>query len=68
MHLRFTTPFEAGAEADGFLESLPSCPAVFALFPAAREGVPVRALSRAHRDLRRRLRGCSPPGGKVPKC
>ncbi len=55
MHLRFTTPFEAGAEADGFLEGLPSCPAVFALFPSSREGVPSAPYLGRTRDLRRRL-------------
>jgi excinuclease UvrABC nuclease subunit len=55
MHLRFTIPFEAGAGADGFLESLPSCSAVFALFPASREGISSGPyLGRTH-DLRRRL-------------
>ncbi|HXW14332.1 MAG TPA: hypothetical protein VEN79_07465 [Terriglobia bacterium] len=55
MHLRFTIPFQAGAEADGFLESLPSCSAVFALFPAPREGIPSAPyLGRTH-DLHRRL-------------
>ncbi len=55
MHLRFTTPFEAGAVADGFLERLPSCSAVFALFPAPREGVPSAPYLGRTADLRRRL-------------
>jgi excinuclease UvrABC nuclease subunit len=55
MHLRFAIPFEADAEAEGFLESLPSCSAVFALFPPSREGVlSAPYLGRTH-DLRRRL-------------
>jgi excinuclease UvrABC nuclease subunit len=55
MHLRFTTPFEAGAEADAFLDGLPSCSAVFALFPAPREGVPSAPYLGRTADLRRRL-------------
>ena len=55
MHLRCTTPFEAGAVADGFLERLPSCSAVFALFPAPREGVPSAPYLGRTADLRRRL-------------
>ncbi len=55
MHLRFSTPFEAGAEADAFLEGLSSCSAVFALFPAPREGVPSVPYLGRTRDLRRRL-------------
>jgi len=55
MHLRFTTPFEAGAEADAFLDGLSSCSAVFALFPAPREGVPSAPYLGRTADLRRRL-------------
>jgi excinuclease UvrABC nuclease subunit len=55
MHLRVTTPFEVGAEADAFLEGLPSCSAVFALFPTSREGVPSEPYLGRTRDLRRRL-------------
>jgi excinuclease UvrABC nuclease subunit len=55
MHLRFTIPFEAGAEADGFLESLPACSAVFALFPASREGISSAPYLGRTQDLRRRL-------------
>ena len=55
MHLRFTTPFEVGAEADGFLEGLPPCSAVFALFPAPREGDPAAPYLGRTADLRRRL-------------
>jgi excinuclease UvrABC nuclease subunit len=55
MHLRFTTPFEAGAEADALLEGLSSCSAVFALFPESREGVPSAPYLGRTRDLRRRL-------------
>jgi len=55
MHLRFDTPFEAGTAAEDFLEIFPSRPAVFALFPASREGVPsVPYLGRTS-DLHRRL-------------
>jgi excinuclease UvrABC nuclease subunit len=54
-HLRFATAFELGLEADDFLKNLPSCSAVFALFPASREGEPPAPyLGRTH-DLRRRL-------------
>jgi excinuclease UvrABC nuclease subunit len=55
MHLRFTTPFEAGAEADAFLERLSPSSAVFALFPAPREGFPSVPYLGRTRDLRRRL-------------
>jgi len=55
MRLRFTSPFEAGVEADAFLERLPSCSAVFALFPAPREGVPSEPYLGRTVDLRRRL-------------
>jgi excinuclease UvrABC nuclease subunit len=55
MHLGFATPFEPSAEADGFLERFPSCPAVFALFPSPREGVPSVPYLGRTRDLRRRL-------------
>jgi excinuclease UvrABC nuclease subunit len=55
MHLRFTIPFAADAEAAGFLERLPACPAVFALFPAPREGVPSAPYLGRTRDLRRRM-------------
>ena len=55
MHLRFTMPFAADADTDGFLEGLPSCPAVFALFPAPREGVPSAPYLGRTGDLRRRL-------------
>jgi excinuclease UvrABC nuclease subunit len=55
MHLRYTSPFEVGAEADGFLEGLPSRSAVFALFPTPREGVQSAPYLGRTRDLRRRL-------------
>jgi excinuclease UvrABC nuclease subunit len=54
-HLRFAAAFEAGPEPDSYLENLPRCSAVFALFPASREGEPAAPyLGRTH-DLRRRL-------------
>ena len=56
MHLRFTTPFEAGAEADGFLEGFPPCSAVFALFPTPREGVSSAPYLGRTGDLRRRMK------------
>jgi excinuclease UvrABC nuclease subunit len=68
MHLRFATPFEASPEADGFLKGLPSCSAVFALFPAPREGVPAAPYLGRTADLRRRLsRLLSPrrPGSRM---
>ena len=55
MHLRYNTPFEEGAEADGFLEGLPSCSAVFALFPTPRNEAPPAPYLGRTRDLRRRL-------------
>ncbi len=55
MRLRFTIPFAADAEEDGFRESLPACAAVFILFPAPREGVPVAPYIGRTSDLRRRL-------------
>jgi excinuclease UvrABC nuclease subunit len=55
MHLRFSTEFDAGAEAKAFFEAFSSTPAVFALFPAPREGsAPMPYLGRT-RNLRRRL-------------
>jgi excinuclease ABC subunit C len=55
MHLHFSTEFEAGAEPKVSFEAFPSGPAVFALFPAPREGfLPTPYLGRT-RDLRRRL-------------
>ncbi|MGO8788352.1 MAG: UvrB/UvrC motif-containing protein [Terriglobia bacterium] len=55
MQLRFNTSFDAGAVADGFLESFPPRPAVFALFPAPREGVPTVPYLGRTSNLRRRL-------------
>jgi excinuclease ABC subunit C len=55
MHLRFSTEFDAGAEPKVFFEAFSSRPAVFALFPAPREGsISTPYLGRT-RDLRRRL-------------
>jgi excinuclease ABC subunit C len=54
MHLRFSIGFEAGAGEDS-LENLPACPAVFALFPPPRDGVPASPYIGRTRDLRRRL-------------
>jgi excinuclease UvrABC nuclease subunit len=53
MHLRITIPFDA--EAESFQEGLPACPAVFALFPAPRQGVPSAPYIGRTSDLRRRL-------------
>jgi len=46
--------FDAGA-ADGYLAGFPSGPAVFALFPAPRQGGPATPYLSRTRDLRRRL-------------
>jgi excinuclease UvrABC nuclease subunit len=67
MHLRFTTPFEAGAEADGLLEKLPSCSAVFALFPAPREGIPLAPYLGRTTNLRRRLARLLSPRRPISK-
>ena len=55
MHLRFTIPFDPDLEGEEFKEDLPSCPAVFALFPSPREGVPTAPYISRTSDLRRRL-------------
>lgn len=55
MNLRFAKPWKAGSAADSFLQSLPSSPAVFAVFPASREGRPGAPYLGRTRDLRRRL-------------
>lgn len=55
MQLRFNHRFVASAAADTFLEQLPSCPAVFGIFPAPREGVPFEPYLGRTSDLRRRL-------------
>jgi len=55
MNLRFATPFEAGDQADGILETFPRRPAVFALFPAPREGVASAPYLGRTTDLHRRL-------------
>jgi excinuclease UvrABC nuclease subunit len=67
MHLRFTTPLEAGDEADGFPEGVPSRPAVFALFPAPREGVPSAPYLGRTADLRRRLARLLSPRRPISK-
>lgn len=55
MHLRFDTPFDAGTAAEDFLEIFPARPAVFALFPAPREGIPTVPYLGRTSDLHRRL-------------
>lgn len=67
MHLRFATPFAAGAEADAFLESLSTCSAVFALFPPPREGVPSEPYLGRTSDLRRRLTRLLSPRRPISK-
>jgi len=54
MQLRFSAPFDPEGEPDSFLDSFPSRPAVFALFPARSEIASPPYLGRT-RDLRRRL-------------
>ena len=55
MHLHFTIPFAADLEGDEFKETLPACPAVFALFPPPRDGVSASPYIGRTTDLRRRL-------------
>jgi excinuclease UvrABC nuclease subunit len=56
MRLHYSIEFEAAVGTDGFLEGLSSQPAVFALFPTPREGVPSLPYLGRTRDLRRRLK------------
>ncbi len=56
MHLRFAIPFAETAKGSEFPEDLPARPAVFALFPAPREGVPVAPYIGRTSDLPRRLK------------
>jgi excinuclease UvrABC nuclease subunit len=67
MHLRFTTPFEAGDQGDGLLETFPRRPAVFALFPVPREGVPFAPYLGRTSDLRRRLARLLSPRRPISK-
>jgi excinuclease UvrABC nuclease subunit len=61
MHLRFITPFQAGDAADDLLETVPHCPAVFALFPTPQEGIdPAPYLGRTSNLHRRLARLLSP--------
>ena len=55
MHLRCHTPFDAANAAEATLETFPHVPAVFALFPAPREGVPSPPYLGRTSDLHRRL-------------
>jgi hypothetical protein len=54
MELRFSAPFDPNNERESFVESIPSRPAVFALFAADSAVASAPYLSRT-RDLRRRL-------------
>jgi excinuclease ABC subunit C len=55
MELRFSLPFDPNSDGESFFDSLPSQPAVFALFPCPTASpAPPPYLSRS-RDLRRRL-------------
>ncbi len=55
MHLRYRIPFAAQNAKDEWLADLPNRLAVFALFPAAREGVAVLPYIGRTNDLRRRM-------------
>ncbi len=55
MHLHNSADFDAGADSKPFFESLSSQPAVFALFPASRDGLASTPYLGRTRDLRRRL-------------
>jgi hypothetical protein len=54
MRLQFSAPFDPNNEPESFLESFPSRPAVFALFPSDSAVASPPYLTRT-RDLRRRL-------------
>lgn len=54
MRLQFSAAFDLSTERESFLESCPSRPAVFALFPSQSAGASPPYLGRT-RDLRRRL-------------
>jgi hypothetical protein len=54
MRLQFSAPFDPNDEPESFLESFPSRPAVFALFPSDSGVASPPYLTRT-RDLRRRL-------------
>ncbi len=54
MELQFTAPFDPESVPESFFDLFPSCPAVFALFPAESEVASPPYLGRS-RDLRRRL-------------
>src|ERR1700733_8146088 len=55
MELQINMPFEAGAEGDDALDGLPARPAVYALFPPPREGVPLAPYLGRTSNLHRRL-------------
>jgi excinuclease ABC subunit C len=67
MELRFTNPWNVGAAADAFLERLPARPAVFAVFPTAREGLAAAPYLSRTSDLRRRLTRLLSPRRKTSK-
>ena len=67
MQLRFSIPFAAGADAEGLPEGLPSCAAVFALFPILREGVPSAPYLGRTTDLHRRLARLLSPRRAISK-
>lgn len=55
MRLRFSIPFDAADSRSEFREALPACPAVFALFPAPKDGAAALPYISRTNDLRRRL-------------
>ena len=55
MDLQFSLPFNPRSESEGFLQSVPPRPAVFALFPPGSPTVPAPPYVGRTRDLRRRL-------------
>lgn len=60
MRLEYSTPFDPGSQTD--FDVFPPDPAIFALFPEEKPGVPVQPYLSHTRDLRRRLRRLlSPP-------
>jgi hypothetical protein len=64
MRLRFSAPFDPNEEPESFLESFPSRPAVFALFPSDSAVTTSPYLART-RDLRRRLGRLLSPKGEI---
>lgn len=55
MDVCLTASLPVGSEPDALIEGLPSCPAVFAVFPHARTGVPASPYLGRTSNLHRRL-------------